>query len=340
MPATIEPHHGSGGDQSGAVGAIATIDAIRAEFLALERRHNGTPVAYFDGPGGTQVPRCVVESIADYLNCHNANAHWNYPSSAETDAMIAAARTALADFLGADDDEIVFGANATTLAFHASRALAPRFHPGDEIVVTELDHHGNIGPWQRLARECGCTLRMVRMDLATSALDWDDFAAKVNDRTRLVAVGAACNAVGTITDVRRAVDLAHAAGAYALVDAVHYAPHRLVDVRAWDCDFLVCSPYKFYGPHLGVLFGRRNLLGPLSFPRSSRRRTTRQLAPRRARSTTRASPAPRRRSTSSPRWRPAARRGAGRWSTPMPPSTNAAATSLPDCGADSQESMA
>jgi cysteine desulfurase family protein (TIGR01976 family) len=227
--------------------------------------HNGVPVAYFDGPGGTQVPRAVVEAMTDYLYHHNANSHWNFPTSAETDEIIDNARQALADFVGGTPQEIVFGANATTLNFHLSRALARLFSAGDEIVVTELDHHANVAPWQALARECGCTLRVVRMDPSSFELDWDDFQRAVSERTKLVAVGAASNALGTITDVARACRLAHSVGAYAFVDAVHFAPHALVDVQKIGCDFLVCSAYKFYGPHLGVLWCRQELLESLPF---------------------------------------------------------------------------
>jgi cysteine desulfurase family protein (TIGR01976 family) len=240
---------------------------IRAHFPALNRLYNGFPVAYFDGPGGTQVPRHVVEAISDYLYHHNANTHWAYPTSAETDALIESARMSLADFLNASPAEIVFGANMTTLAFHLSRALARKFAPGDELIVTELDHHANVAPWHALALERGLTLRSVRMLPETGQLDWDDFTRQLNHKTRLVAIGAASNALGTITDVRRAAELAHAAGALIFVDAVHYAPHALADVRALDCDFLGCSAYKFYGPHIGVLFGKLDLLQSLDFPK-------------------------------------------------------------------------
>jgi cysteine desulfurase family protein (TIGR01976 family) len=246
---------------------LAPTEEIRAHFPALERLHEGFPVAYFDGPGGTQVPRKVVQAVADYLYHHNANTHWAYPTSAETDQLIENARGALADFLNASPDEIVFGANMTTLAFHLSRTLARRFEPGDEIIVTELDHHANVAPWHALALERGLTLRSVRMLPETGQLDWDDFTRQLNKKTRLVAIGAASNALGTITDVRRAAELAHDAGALIFVDAVHYAPHVLADVRALDCDFLGCSAYKFYGPHIGVLFGKRDLLGSLDFPK-------------------------------------------------------------------------
>jgi cysteine desulfurase family protein (TIGR01976 family) len=243
----------------------ATVNEIRSQFPALQRKHNGLPVAYFDGPGGTQVTCAVIDAMVDYLAHHNANTHWNYPTSEETDAIIASARETLADFVGGDPAEIIFGANATTLAFHLSRALGRIFTEGDEIVITELDHHANVGPWQALARERGCQLRVVHLDSATGTLDWDDFERSINGRTKLVAVGAASNALGTINDVTRATRLAHSVGALAFVDAVHYVPHHLADVRAIGCDFLSYSAYKCYGPHLGVLWCRRELAESLPF---------------------------------------------------------------------------
>ena len=245
----------------------ATVEEIRAHFPALERRHNGHPVAYFDGPGGTQVPRAVVEAMADYLYHHNANTHWAYPTSAETDALIETSRVALADFFNATSAEIAFGANMTTLTYHLSRALGYTFNADDEVVVTELDHHGNVAPWRQLAKERGVRVRTVKMDAATGQLDWQDFERCVTPRTRLVAVGAASNALGTINDVTRAARLARQVGALVFVDAVHYAPHELVDVQALDCDFLACSAYKFYGPHIGVLYGKRALLEAIDFPK-------------------------------------------------------------------------
>lgn len=238
---------------------------IRSQFPALSRRHADYPVAYFDGPGGTQVPRPVAEAMVDYLYHHNANAHWAYPTSEETDAAIMDARVAMADFLNAQPDEIAFGANMTTLAFHLSRALASRLIPGDEIIITELDHHANVAPWRILERERGAIVRVVKMLPDEGQLDWDDFARQLCARTKLVAIGAASNALGTITDVRRATEMAHAMGALVFVDAVHYAPHILTDVRALDCDFLACSAYKFYGPHIGILFGKRELLESTAF---------------------------------------------------------------------------
>ena len=248
-------------------GAVAPVEAIRSRFPALARVYEGRPVAYFDGPGGTQVPTAVVDAIGEYLVHHNANTHWHFPTSLETDQLLEASREALADFLGASPREIAFGQNMTSLTFHVGRALGRQWGSGDEIVVTELDHHANIAPWQALARERGVTLRTVRCDPAAGVLDWDDFERAVTPRTRLVAVGAASNALGTINDIARAVRLARGAGALSFVDAVHYAPHALVDVRAIDCDLLACSAYKFYGPHVGVLYGKADLLASLDVPK-------------------------------------------------------------------------
>ena len=243
------------------------VDAIRAHFPALERMHEGSPVAYFDGPGGTQVPRRVVAAVEDYLLHHNGNTHWNFPTSIETDAIVLAARATFADFFRCAPGEVVFGANMTTLTFHVARALALRWGPGDEIVVTELDHHANVAPWRRLEHERGVTVRTVRMNPGSGTLDQADLTRAITARTRLVAVGAASNALGTITDVARITALARAAGALSFVDAVHHAPHALPDVGAMGCDFLACSAYKFYGPHVGVMFGRHDLLASLDVPK-------------------------------------------------------------------------
>ena len=240
---------------------------LRESFPALQRVHGGQPVAYFDGPGGTQVPRAVVEAMADYLYHHNANTHWVYPTSVETDAAITAARQAMADFLNASPGDIAFGANMTTITFHLARALGRGWSERDTVVVTELDHQANVAPWQALARERGVKLRTVRFDPATGTLDLDDLRSKLDGSVRLLAIGAASNALGTITDVAAAARLAHDAGALVFVDAVHYAPHALVDVRAFDCDFLACSAYKFYGPHIGVLYGRQQLVQELDVPK-------------------------------------------------------------------------
>jgi cysteine desulfurase family protein (TIGR01976 family) len=243
-------------------------DVIRPMFPALRREHHGHPVAYFDGPGGTQVPTGVVDAMADYLYHHNANTHWQYPTSVETDAVIADARATLATFLNAaGPDEVSFGQNMTTITFHLARALARGWTAGDEIVVTDLDHHANIDPWRHAARDRGLTIRTVPLDPTRTRLDLDALDGLLGPRTKLVAVGAASNAIGTISDVAAVARRAHAVGALVFVDAVHYAPHVLVDVQALECDVLACSAYKFYGPHIGVLWGRRALLGALDLPK-------------------------------------------------------------------------
>jgi cysteine desulfurase family protein (TIGR01976 family) len=243
------------------------VDVLRSRFPALSRVHQGRPVAYFDGPGGTQVPRSVADAMTDYLLNHNANTHWQYPSSIETDAALAAARAALADFLNATPAEIAFGPNMTTLTFHLARALGRRWGPGDEVVVTELDHHANIDPWRALAKERGVTVRTVRLRPENGQLDLEDFDRAVGPRTKLVAIGAASNALGTINDLPFAAAAARAVGALFFVDAVHYAAHAVVDVRALGCDYLACSAYKFYGPHVGVLYGRRERIEELDPPK-------------------------------------------------------------------------
>jgi len=250
-----------------AAGDVASVEDIRAQFPALERTHNGFPVAYLDGPGGTQVPRGVVRAMEDYLFNHNANTHWRYPTSEETDALIADSREALASFLNGRADEIAFGQNMTSLTFHLARAFGRQWDKGDEVVITELDHHGNVAPWTELQKDCGITVRMVKMRTNDGQLDWSDLEAAITPRTKLLAINAASNALGTITDITRATALAHSVGAHVFVDAVHYAPHMLVDVQAIGCDFLGCSAYKFYGPHIGVLWGKRDLIEALDAPR-------------------------------------------------------------------------
>jgi cysteine desulfurase family protein (TIGR01976 family) len=250
-------------------GTATVVDTahIRAQFPALERRHRGTPVAYFDGPGGTQVPRAVVEAMEDYLFHHNANTHWRYPTSHETDALIADARMTLAEFLGASPTEIAFGANMTTLTFHLARALGRQWGAGDTVIVTELDHHANVAPWRALERERGISVRAVPLIPETGQLDWGMLEELLSSGPRLLAIGAASNALGTITDVARAARLARAAGALTFVDAVHFAPHALVDVKAIECDFLACSAYKFYGPHIGIMFAGESVLRKLDVPK-------------------------------------------------------------------------
>jgi cysteine desulfurase family protein (TIGR01976 family) len=251
----------------GTTSRVASVEEIRRHFPALERVQAGQPVAYFDGPGGTQVPRVVAEAVAEYLFRHNANTHWQYPTSEETDALLLAARQTFADFFNATADEIVFGANMTTLTFHLARGLGREWGPGDEIVITELDHHGNVAPWRALAKERGVTIRVAKLNTSDGRLEWRDLERQIGPRTRLLAIGAASNALGTITDVQAAGELAHAFGAQVFVDAVHLAPHELIDVQEMNCDYLACSAYKFYGPHVGILYGKRELLERVDIPR-------------------------------------------------------------------------
>jgi cysteine desulfurase family protein (TIGR01976 family) len=236
------------------------LTTIRAQFPSLTQTVNGHPAAFLDGPGGTQVPQRVIEAISNYLRCDNANTGGAYPTSHRTDAMIAEARSAMADFLHCAADEVAFGPNMSTLTYAMSRAIGRELKPGDEIVVTRLDHDANVSPWLQMAADRGVTVRWAEIHNEDCTLDLVDLAAKINSKTKLVAVGYASNAVGTINPVKEIVQLAHRAGALAYIDAVHYAPHGLIDVAALDCDFLVCSTYKFFGPHMGVLFGKREHL--------------------------------------------------------------------------------
>jgi cysteine desulfurase family protein (TIGR01976 family) len=232
---------------------------VRAQFPALAQTVDGHPAVFLDGPGGTQVPQRVIDAISDYLRRDNANTGGAYATGRRTDAMLAEARAAMADFLNCGADEVVFGPNMTTLTYAMSRAIGRDFGPGDEILVTRLDHDANVSPWLAL-EEKGVTIRWAEIHPGDCTLDVEDLAAKLNSKTKLVAIGYASNAVGTINPIKEIVRLAHAAGALAYVDAVHYGPHGLIDVAALDCDFLVCSTYKFFGPHMGVLFGKREHL--------------------------------------------------------------------------------
>jgi len=232
---------------------------VRSQFPALAQTVNGHPAVFLDGPGGTQVPQRVIDAITDYLRRDNANTGGAYATSRRTDAMIAGAREAMADFFQCGRDEVVFGPNMTTLTYAMSRAIGRDLGPGDEILVTRLDHDANVSPWLAL-EEKGVTIRWAEIREQNCTLDITDLASKINERTKLVAVGYASNAVGTINPVKEIVRLAHAVGALAYIDAVHYGPHGLIDVAALDCDFLVCSTYKFFGPHMGVLFGKREHL--------------------------------------------------------------------------------
>jgi cysteine desulfurase family protein (TIGR01976 family) len=240
---------------------VAEIDLswVRSQFPALNQTVNGHPAAFLDGPGGTQVPQRVIDAITDYLRRNNANTCGAYQTSRNTDAVIAGARSAMADFLGCDAGEVVFGFNMTSLTFAMSRAIARELEAGDEIVLTYLDHDANFSPWRAL-EERGITIRIAEVNKSDCTLDMPDLARKINSHTKLVAVGYASNAVGTINNVREVVRLAKNAGALSYIDAVHYAPHGPIDVHALDCDFLVCSTYKFFGPHMGVLYGKREHL--------------------------------------------------------------------------------
>jgi cysteine desulfurase family protein (TIGR01976 family) len=230
------------------------VGAVRERFSALDRR-----TAFFDGPGGTQVPDSVIDAMTSYLRQSNANLGGSFATSRASDAVVVEARAAAARFLGCATDEVGFGANMTTLNFTLSRTLARELQRGDEILVTRLDHDANISPWLELARDRDLVVRFVDI-LDDCSLDIDDLERQCSERTRVVAFPWASNAVGTITDVRQISDLAHEAGAIAWVDAVHYAPHGPIDVAAAGVDVLLCSPYKFFGPHLGLFYGRRDVL--------------------------------------------------------------------------------
>jgi cysteine desulfurase family protein (TIGR01976 family) len=237
------------------VSAVAfDVAAVRARFSALRRE-----LAFFDGPGGTQVPDEVIEAVADYLRESNANLGGPFETSRRSDLLVGAARRAAGSFLGCGAEEVVFGANMTTLNFALSRTIGREFEAGDEIVVTRLDHDGNVAPWLELARDLGLVVRFAELRDDTT-IDLGSLAAQLSERTRVVAFPWASNAVGTLVDVARVAELAHEAGALAWVDAVHYAPHGPIDVAAAGADVLLCSPYKFFGPHLGLAYGRADLL--------------------------------------------------------------------------------
>ena len=235
------------------------VERVRAQFPSLELRVNGRRAAFLDGPGGTQVPQRVIDAIVDYLLTRNANTGGAYLTSGLTEQMIAEGRSAMADFVGGESDEIIFGPNMTSLTYAISSSIGRELRAGDEIVVTHLDHDANISPWRAL-EERGVTIRFADIREEDCTLDLDDLAGKINARTKLVACTYASNAVGSIVNVQKVVRLAHEAGALAYIDAVHFAPHGRIDVRELGCDFLACSPYKFFGPHTGVVWGRREHL--------------------------------------------------------------------------------
>jgi len=238
--------------------------AIRAQFPSLHEYYGGKPAIFFDNPGGTQVPRPVIDAVVNYYTRANSNTHGNFENSRRSDLILDEARQAVAEFLNADADEVYFGNNMTSLTMALMHSLKREFGPGDEIVCTLLDHDANVSPWLMLAQDTGATVRFADIDTETCTLDMAHLKSLINHRTKLVAVGYASNASGTINDVKTVIDWAHEAHAYAFIDAVQYAPHGLIDVRALDCDFLACSPYKFYGPHTGIMYGKRSHLKRLT----------------------------------------------------------------------------
>jgi cysteine desulfurase family protein (TIGR01976 family) len=231
------------------------LGSIRSQYPSLSQTVNGHPAVFLDGPGGTQVPQRVIDAISEYLRFSNANTNGAYATSQRTNAVIDGARAAMADLFNSDPEEVVFGPNMTTLTYAVSRAMGRELKAGDEILLTHLDHDANVSTWAAL-QELGVKVERVEIHERDCTLDMEDLARKITPRTKLVAVGYASNAVGTINDVRQVVRLAHAQGALAYIDAVHYTPHGPIDVRALDCDFLVCSSYKFFGPHMGILYGK------------------------------------------------------------------------------------
>ncbi|OGO58476.1 MAG: cysteine desulfurase-like protein, partial [Chloroflexi bacterium RBG_16_69_14] len=240
------------------------VDALRAEFPALARQQDGRPVVFLDGPGGTQVPQRVIDAVTGYYREMNANAGGAFTTSELSDAVAAEAHAAVADFLGAaSPDEIKFGYNMTTLTLHIGRSIGATLQPGDEIVVTTLDHEANVSTWRAMAADRGVTVQTVDIDPDDVTLDLEDLESKLGPRTKLVAVGYASNAVGTVNPVREIVARAHEVGALTYVDAVAYAPHGPIDVRDLDTDFLACSVYKWFGPHLGALYGKTEVLDRL-----------------------------------------------------------------------------
>jgi cysteine desulfurase family protein (TIGR01976 family) len=239
------------------------VHALRTQFPALNELYNGRPAIFFDNPGGTQTPQVVIDAMVDYLTRRNANTNGLFETSRRTDETIDHARQATADLLGADQDEVVFGANMTSLTFHLARSLAAQFGPQDEIIVTRADHDANVAPWLMLAQDRGARVQWADMDTENCTLDLEHLHSLINERTKLVAVGYASNASGTINDVKTIVEWAREAGAYTFIDAVQYAAHGLIDVKALGCDFLACSAYKFFGPHVGILYGKREHLGRL-----------------------------------------------------------------------------
>ncbi|MEK6783330.1 MAG: cysteine desulfurase-like protein [Bacteroidota bacterium] len=251
------------------------LSSVRAQFPSLLRKPNNIPMTFLDGPGGTQVPDRVITAISNYYKTSNANTHGEFITTHETDIVVTTMRTSMAALLGAENSNTIsIGQNMTTLNFALARGIARLLKPGDEVLITQLDHEGNRGPWLML-RDFGIKVREVKL-LPSGVLDYDDFAAKINENTRVVAMGMAANSIGTINDVQRARELTYKHNAWLVLDAVHYAPHFSIDVQKLGCDFLLCSAYKFYGPHVGILYSRPGLLDRIP---TDRLRTAGQIAP-------------------------------------------------------------
>ncbi len=251
------------------------LTSIRDQFPSLQRKPNRFPMIFLDGPGGTQVPDRVIDAISHYYKTSNANSHGEFITTHETDEVISNMRTAMAALLHAENSSCIsIGQNMTTLNFSLARGIARMLKPGDEVLITQLDHEGNRGPWLML-REFGIKVKEVKLR-PSGVLDYDDFEAKINENTRVVAVGMAANSIGTVNDIKKARELAYKHNAWLVLDAVHYAPHFSIDVQKLGCDFLLCSAYKFYGPHVGILYSRPGLLDRIP---TDRLRTAGQAAP-------------------------------------------------------------
>lgn len=249
--------------------------SVRKQFPSLLRKHNGMPIIFIDGPAGTQVPQSVIDAVTHYYSTSNANTHGAFVTTQETDHVISNMRKGMAALLGAEGEETIsIGQNMTTLNFALARAISRLLHPGDEVLITQLDHEANRGPWLTL-RDFGVKVREVRL-LPTGLLDYDDFASKINENTRLVCMGMSANSIGTVNNFKLARELSYRYNAWLLLDAVHYAPHFTIDVQSIGCDFLLCSAYKFYGPHVGILYCKPGMLDRLP---TDRLRTAAQTAP-------------------------------------------------------------